>query len=313
MRNILFLIMLYCSLSAWSQINLVPNPSFEDTISCPIFLDQMVACANWSSYRGSPDYFNSCGGLGLSVPNVTFGYQFAHSGGAFVGAITYHKNNTAAGGNAREFVGVNLSTPLQVGFKYYFSFYAVLAETYTGFASNNLGLRFFSIPFSVNHPAPIDNFSHLHVDSILSDSIYWHKISGSFVADSNYQYVSIGNFYDYSNTDSLAINTYSPAYYFIDDICVSTDSLYNATWTSLQNIEPNEVQIFPNPVQDYFRFQSIHKIEEIIIYDSRGRFIISELVNSTEGRIYLGSISDGIYIALFKKEKSISLHKFLKF
>lgn len=312
MRSTLcLLILLYCSIPAWCQINLVPNPSFEDTVYCPFGLDQVNASVGWSAYRNSPDYFSACL---PNVPNTSFGFQHANSGGAYIGLATYYRRNSAAGGNYREYAGITLNSPLQIGLKYFVSFYAVLAERNTGFASNNLGLRFFTNAYSLANPAPINNISHLRSDSLLVDSINWTRVSGSFTADSTYQYLSIGNFYDYLNTDTLYITpSMAVAYYFVDDICVTTDSLYNETWTGLQNIEPNEVQIFPNPVQDYFQFQSIHKIDEVIIYDSRGRWIKSEKFNSTEGRINLGLISDGMYVALFRKEKSISVHKFLKF
>jgi hypothetical protein len=311
---ITFLLVLFNLPLVEAQINLVPNPSFEDTVFCPLGLDQMNAAIGWSAYRESPDYYNSCNQFSTSVPNANFGFQFANSGSAFMGVIAFHKNNSPVGNNYREFAGIELVTPLQVGTKYYFSFFTVLAERYTGFASNNLGLRFFNNQYSLSNPAPIDNFSHLKIDSILTDSINWHKISGSFIADSNYQYVSIGNFYDYLNCDTLIITTFATtAYYYVDDICVTTDSLYNITWTGLQNVIPNEVQIWPNPVQDYFQFKSIHKIDEINIFDSRGRLISNKKINSSEGRIDLGIISDGIYFATFGKEKTISVHKFHKF
>jgi hypothetical protein len=41
--------------------------------------------------------------------------------------------------------------------------------------------------------------------------------------------------------------------------------------------------------------------------------ISNKKINSSEGRIDLGIISDGIYFATFGKEKTISVHKFHKF
>ncbi|MBK9638300.1 MAG: T9SS type A sorting domain-containing protein [Bacteroidetes bacterium] len=315
MRPLLvFFVMLFNMPLLKAQLNLVPNPSFEDTVSCPLGLDNMQEVLGWTSFGNSADYFNGCS-ISMNVPNTPFGFQSSHSGNAFCGVINYWKGNSFLTNNYREFIGVQLVNSLQVGTKYYFSFYAVSAQSNSiGYFSNNIGLRFFTNSYSKTNPAPLDNFAHIKLDTLLTDTVNWLKISGSFIADSSYQYVSIGNFYDYLNTDTLVYLTFPQcAYSYIDDVCVSTDSLYNETWTGLQNIEPSEVQIFPNPVQDYFQFKSIHKIDEIIIYDSRGRWIKSELVNSTEGRINMGSISDGIYVALFRKEKSISVHKFLKF
>lgn len=182
------------------------------------------------------------------------------------------------------------------------------------FFSNNIGLRFFNNSYSKLNPAPVDNFAHLKLDTLLTDTVNWHKISGSFIADSNYQYVSIGNFYDASNTDTLIFLPFPLyAYYYIDDICVTTDSLFNETWTGLQNLKLNEVHIWPNPIQNYFQFSAKQQIDEVTIYDSRGKLIKSENVNALEGRIEFDVLSEGIYFAIFRRESDFSVHKFLKF
>jgi hypothetical protein len=312
---IAFILLLFNLPLAEAQINLVANPSFEDTVFCPIVLDNMPDVQNWSSFGNSADYFNGCSTTGMNVPNAVFGYQLSHSGNAFCGTVTYHRGNSSVGNNYREYIGTQLLSPLQIGTKYYFSFYAVSAsKNGAGFFSNNIGLRFFNNSYSKLNPAPVDNFAHLKLDTLLTDTVNWHKISGSFIADSNYQYVSIGNFYDASNTDTLIFLPFPLyAYYYIDDICVTTDSLYNETWTGLYDIEKSDINFWPNPVQDYFQYKSKQQIDEIIIYDSRGKLIKREFVNSMEGRINVGVISEGIYFASFKKDKIISVHKFLKF
>ncbi len=316
MKNLILTLLLLtiCSRPSKAQLNLVPNPSFEDTVYCPFGGNQLDAALGWSSFGNSPDYYNGCNTFnGIGIPNTSFGFQTAHSGIAFCGVVTFYKNNSPVGHNYREFAGIELLTPLQIGTKYYFSFYVVLAELYTGFASNNLGLRFFTTGYSDSIPAPLDNFSHLKFDSLLTDSINWYKISGSFIADSTYQYVCIGNFYDFLNTDTLIVTPFSAAaYYFVDDVCVTTDSLYNETWTGLHDVEQNEVHIWPNPVHDYFQYKSSKGIDEILIYDSRGKLIKSEKINSQEERINLEILSEGIYFASFRKEKAISVYKLLK-
>jgi hypothetical protein len=65
-------------------------------------------------------------------------------------------------------------------------------------------------------------------------------------------------------------------------------------------------------MQDYFQFNSYQQIEEIKIYDSIGKLVKSEKVESQEGRINLEILSEGIYFASFRKEKTISVYKLLK-
>lgn len=312
-----YCILLICILifkNTYSQLNLVPNPSFEDTLYCPFGLTQIDAAIGWSSYRNSPDYYNGCNITNsVTVPNSNFGYQFANSGFAYSGVATYYKFNSPSGNNYREYLGAMLSVPLQVGTKYYFSFYAVLAERNTGFSSNNLGLRFFVNSYSLSNPAPLDNFSHLKFDSLLIDSINWQRISGSFVADSIYQYVSIGNFYNYLNTDTIIVTPFATAaYFFIDDICVTTDSLYNETWTGLNNIEQKEVNVWPNPVQDYVQFKSEKIIQEIIISDSRGSVLDRQTLNSRDEKIDLSGLANGIYFVTFRSKEGFTHRKLVK-
>ncbi len=65
-KKILFFLLL--PLSSFSQ-NLVPNPSFEDTVMCPSGSGLVEYCANWKIFRDSPDYFQECASLStLSVP-----------------------------------------------------------------------------------------------------------------------------------------------------------------------------------------------------------------------------------------------------
>ncbi|MBK7964473.1 MAG: T9SS type A sorting domain-containing protein [Bacteroidetes bacterium] len=311
--KIFFLLLFFAGVGN-AQVNLVPNPSFEDTANCPQFLDNMLV-QNWSSFGNSADYFNSCSSTGMNVPNTAFGYQPSHSGSAYCGVITYWKGNSVLTNNYREFIGVQLVNSLQVGNKYYFSFYVVSAQNNSiGYFSNNIGLRFFTNTYSKTNPAPLDNFAHIKLDTLLTDTVNWLKISGSFIADSSYQYVSIGNFYDYLNTDTLVYLTFPEcAYSYIDDVCVTTDSLYNETWTGLQSIDLNDITIWPNPIQNYFQFSAKKQINEFTIYDSRGKLILSENVNAVEGRIEFDILSAGIYFAVFRRERDFSVQKFLKF
>jgi hypothetical protein len=76
MRTLItILIVLFILPQAKAQINFVPNPSFEDTVFCPQFLDNMPDVQDWSSFGNSADYFNGCSVTGMNVPNAVFGYQ----------------------------------------------------------------------------------------------------------------------------------------------------------------------------------------------------------------------------------------------
>ena len=69
-----------------SQQNLVPNPSFEDTMHCPNGTNDPGAVSLWYNPSGaSPDYYNVCSTNGGGVPWNDWGYQYAQEGHAYIG------------------------------------------------------------------------------------------------------------------------------------------------------------------------------------------------------------------------------------
>jgi hypothetical protein len=102
-----------------SAQNLVPNPSFETYTACPTGSSQLNKATPWVGTNGSSDYFNSCAGPPINVPNAAYGYQQARTGNAFSGI--YFINGYSV--NYREYSQVKLTTPLTVGDCYLVKFY----------------------------------------------------------------------------------------------------------------------------------------------------------------------------------------------
>ena len=117
----------------------------------------------------------------------------------------------------REYIGVKLLTPLVIGVKYYVSFKACLSDNPSiVYASNKLGALFSTISYSVDSfclpPCnstllPPKNFAQVYSDSIITDTANWTTISGSFIADSVYQYVIIGNHFDNTHTSVILLDS----------------------------------------------------------------------------------------------------------
>lgn len=286
-----------------AQMNLVPNPSFEIYTSCPdnisgIGDDQVARAIGWSTFSETPDYFNSCAtNVDVTTPNNLMGFQMPHSGVAYSGIITYEVI-----GFYREIIGRQLSAPLQIGQKYFISFFVSPAgNPGVSMATNNLGIKFSTTPFDYLNPIPINNSSHINYSNIASDTSNWVLVSGSYVADSNYSYVAIGNFYDDSNTDTMAINAFPfDGYYFVDDVCVSLDSTYAATWTGLQeNDFGKSLTIFPNPFESYIFINTsnfiLDKLSEITVTNIMGQVVYKTSLQSAMNRIEF-SPNPGIYL-----------------
>lgn len=156
-----------------AQVNLVLNPSFEDTISCPSAAAQITRANGWSSYSGTPDYFNSCATLSsqISVPNNFGGYQQAVSGAAYAGFISYGSFLP----NMREFIAGTLTAPLSIGIKYYVTFkinLPVNPSMNINCASNNLGVLFSTIAYgSCNGCLPVPKTPQLYISNIVLSMI----------------------------------------------------------------------------------------------------------------------------------------------
>jgi hypothetical protein len=228
--------------------NLVPNPSFEDTLACPDNQSQVYKALGWCSFGNTSDYFNSCviGAFSLSVPSNAQGYQFAvNNGNAYCGLYT-RWSSLPYDTLYREFIGSQLSSPLMPNTKYFIRIKVSRADGIKC-ATNKLGVLFSTVPYSENNPVPINNFAHIFTNNIISDTANWTTINGSFTADSAYEYIIIGNFFYNYLTDTLSFDGLPcTAYYYVDDIYVSTDSINGIT----QNLIENSINISPNPANN---------------------------------------------------------------
>jgi hypothetical protein len=287
-----------------AQTNLVPNPSFEDTVSCPYFSD-ISYTTSWENYGFSPDYYNSCSSSNsFGVPYNWVGQQNAYDGNGYAGIATY------ASGSQREVIGVQLIQNLTIGVKYFVSGYISRADSadnspYTC-SANKFGFKFSTTPFlwASGNYAPINNFAHVYSNSIITDRMSWTKVAGSFIADSAYQYLMVGNFFDNTNTDTLGCNySLSAAYYYIDDICVSTDSLICNISTSInESINKIKLNIYPNPIENVLNieFSTIEKPYNVYIYNSFGENVLNKEVNTSIASLDVSFASSGfLFLKIF--------------
>jgi hypothetical protein len=284
--------------------NLVPNPSFEIFDTCPNNQGQLNYATGWNSFSESPEYFNACNPCDsvwagcFSVPFNWGGYQLAATGTGYAGLYTYESHTWL--NNLREFIGIPLTSPLSAGTRYYVSFKASLAIDNTSWmifnrATNNLGALFSTVSYDVFNPAPIANFSHILYPNVITDTLNWTTVYDSFIADSAYLYIIIGNFYDDSNTTVIYMQdttSAQAAYYYIDDVIVSTDSTIGIQELPNQN---SPLQLFPNPTHGEFVVSSPSLAgKTLYIYNTLGEIILQQIITSAKEQINL-SAGAGVY------------------
>lgn len=280
-------------------MNLVQNPSFEDTVQCPINNSQIDRAQGWWSASDSPDYFNNCSiNPNFSTPYNWGGYQPPGTGVAYSALGTY----APCCPNIREIIMSQLTTTLTVGTKYYVSFKACLSidpSIQALIATNKLGAKFSKNTFTWTSPPPLNNFAHVYTNTIITDSVNWTLVKGSFVADSNYKYVMIGNFFNDANTSSYTFTNTSLncAYYYIDDVCVSTDSMLCMVTTSINNFTLSKsFAVYPNPASDKLFISSLEglRISKVNIIDEFGQVVLSR--NYLDNKELDLKLPDGFYL-----------------
>jgi hypothetical protein len=295
--------------------NLVPNPSFENVTQCPFSLGLEAYVSDWKSARETPDYFNTCATSSIAdVPSNNFGYQQPYMGNAYIGMLTYRADSSLY----TEAASVQLTTPLTIGQTYYVSFRLNLTIdnfTESNSANNKIGIQFSTVEYSPSNSSPINNFAHVWSDSIITDTLNWSVIKGSFVADSNYSYLSLGNFFDKQFVDSIVYGSNFGAYYYYDDVCVSTDSTL-----CYQNVGVNEymqnlnISVYPNPVVNYLTIENSKSSipYNVSIFNSLGQIIYREELLYGVNIINTEQFSNGLLTVEIQSENKKSHYKLLK-
>ena len=256
-------IYLFIYLNSNSQVNLVPNPSFEDTIGdcqSQMFISTSYhKVQNWyTCYNGSsPDYYNTCANS-ITYPSVSTvpyssrSYQNPKTGVAYMGLYVYGILNAQDSSILDvEHLAVKIKHPLKTNACYYGEMYVNLANI-SEVTINQISMLFTQNTFTT----AIGSFTNSIQPQIqwdttqcFTDTLNWVKISGTFVAQGGEQYLTIGNFRDGTHLKKQSVaSNFIPgfggwpnrffAYYLIDDV-----ALYELPSPQIQS---NAITICPN-------------------------------------------------------------------
>lgn len=292
--------------------NLVPNPSFEDYVDCPDNPAQIERALEWRQVQGTPEYFNICSSdAWASVPTNRLGHQFPHTGVGYAGLIIYSDSDWFDPPELlREVMGIALTEPLVVGFPVTVSFWVAPAAfgmvgTRVKWTTSGIGAKFSMQPVQLQVPQPAMNDAVVHMSSSPLDTAGWTLISGTYVPDSAYNCLLIGNFISDSllSIDNIdPFGTYGVAYTYVDEVCVSSVSGFCSIEQGVQERGSElEWAIGPNPVVGSTR---VHFDEPLVeqmkleLFDISGRAVASWSVpkGTSETEIHFDRISSGQYL-----------------
>ncbi len=279
--------------------NLVPNGSFEIISTCPTAQNQLLFATPWQipgNTSGTSDLFNGCNTTGFGAPANVAGYQYAHTGEGYAGFYTYGANDV------REYIQVQLTSPLVSGFTYKVEMYVNPSEN-PGIAVDAIGIYistgavggnggYYLLPFTPQISNP--------TNSIISDTLNWTLVSGNYTALGGENYITIGNFVSDINTNISVFNSagWGRGYYYVDDVSVSPATYIN------ELAGQELINIYPNPFSNEINIIGNKNILEIVIYDISSRKLIQQPFSNTI-KLNTEQLAKGIYLYEVRSKNSV--------
>ncbi len=240
MRYLFLAMLLLVSSQAFAQINYVRNPNFEQYSACPTGYDLINYSTGWSALDSPlvttggcyPEYLHTCGTGAASVPTNFYFWQYPKSGKGMAQVLTFFDELFPAPNNLRrDYLQGRLYKRLTAGKRYCITFW-VCYEEGSSYAIKELSayLDNGSIDTTKTCDQPQTKYVPQLTNSsgIITDTMNWTKIEGSFTADGTEQFITIGNFRDKANTTwaytpvdkSRLYDSSAYGLYLIDDVSV---------------------------------------------------------------------------------------------
>jgi hypothetical protein len=312
-----FLFLFYNILCAYSQ-NLVPNYDFELNSAYPNNVAQFDLLEDWfnpspppvTDQNGSPDYIHTLGTGYANSPNSLWAYVFPQSGNGFVGFAVHNTYKL----NYREYASVEFSDTMKAGRNYQLVAHFTNGQfngSFGGKGISNLGFLFTTYTPVQNGYQPILKNPQILIDSIVY-SENWLRFQFEYLPDSNYNFVTIGNFQPDSllNIESFEQTQDTFVYYFVDSLFLG-ERITN----SINGVERErtEVNISPNPAHSTIQVISEDLIDSWRIFDITGKQIKYDFFNERKNlQIDISGLTNGVYFLTCKNEKGEIVKKFIK-
>jgi hypothetical protein len=291
MKIVIITILLFSSITVSSQY--ITDPSFEDTLFCP--LPNQMSLKQWyrPTWGSSDNYIENC----FMPSNFALeSSKQAYSENGFIGIIFYDSLNP----NASEFIETPLLNPLEEGKDYCVSLYSVSSSRSNFNLSNiHIGFRADSTFQGLAEKLVVDTF-YSFLNTPLKDTVNWTKLSLRFTATGNEKYLSIGNFDPPENLDIFSYNSqnvppylYRWAYYFFDMI-------------TLEECPPEPVEhflVYPNPSSGGSVYLSNYAdtVATVTLFNSLGQRVAERMLPAgVNGLVAFEGLASGVYIAVYQ-------------
>lgn len=222
------LILIATAITTIAQVNIVPNPSFEETSGRIKGEGAIELAAPWKSVSLiSVDLYSASAKTDeYSVPKNVYGEEDPKTGSNYAGLSFYGYGSR----EPRAYLGVELTQSLEAGKEYCMKFHVSMSDM-SKFAANNLGLHV-SKEDVTDQTDGILNLTP-HIKSLKNDpfskQFLWTPICGLYKAEGGEKFITIGNFDSDEKTTTEKVRLsrefagkrqQNNAYYFVDDVSV---------------------------------------------------------------------------------------------
>lgn len=316
-RITLFLLTLILLYGKGFGQNLVPNPSFEDTVQLSNGNFDFV---NWKNLLGTPDYFTPYYPSAFSnfwTPNNARGTQVPSDGVAYFGFFVYDSDRA----DRREYLQVELNDTLVPDKDYRVKFKISLADSF------RLAVHFKDIGVSFGNTLLPNNFDHRvrTLPFISSDSSWdandktnWQQFDAVYTAKGGEKTLVIGNF---KSDDSTIINNIqnggntiffkTVSYYFIDELSVIQMDTVGLNEAELEKW----MAIYPNPTKDHVYIQNKSEFPaNAALYSTKGQLIREFVVQNQASEVLsLANHPSGFYFFRTNHKSGESVVKLIKY
>ncbi len=318
MKTFLLFCMFCSNLLLYSQ-NLVPNPSFEDTVQ----INGGPSPKEWNTNLGTPDYFSpyySQAVSGFWTPISGRGSEEAKQGVAYFGFAAL--DGTRIGRNFREYMQTELLDTLVKDGEYLIQFYISLADSF------HLAVDEKDIGIFISDELESNNFDHEVREFrpfYTSDSSWnasnkngWEKFAYNYVAKGGEKALTIGCFktnaeitVDTVGNGGITFLAEKGAYYFIDNISVvRTDSSVSLR----ENELINQIELFPNPAAEQLNL--VYSGKETLNfqwYNLKGQLLnVKVQKRGNRYRFQTATLPQGIYFLQLSNGKSQTTLKIVR-
>ena len=276
--------------------NIIPNSDFEWCSSYPNNVAQFDLVQSWfnpspppvTDQKGSPDYIHTLGTGYANSPNSLWAYVFPQSGNGFVGFAVYNTYKL----NYREYISVELSDTLKAGRSFHLIAHFTNGAFNGSFGGN--GISDLGFLFTTYYPIqdgyqPIIQNPQIIIDSIVY-SENWLRFQFEYLPDSNYKFITIGNFQPDSllNIESFEQTQDTFVYYFVDSLFLG-ERITNSE--DEIRIEEHTINVFPNPAKSEITVSG-YSPAYLKLFDAVGQTV----AESKSNKLYVGNLSQGLYV-----------------